>query len=378
MFKLHFTVDYEIFGNGSGNVRKCLIEPTERLLRVCESHGTRVTLFVDICEYSAFRKAEDQNGLLPEGYTPATWIEDQLRDAVRRGHDVQLHLHPQWIDHEYISTDRWRVNLDYWRLANVPGGYGNEEDPSSLIGLFSMGRRTLEDLLKPVKSDYECRAFRAGALCIHPEEAILRAMRACGLRYDSSVAPGMKKIVGRYHYDFTEAPNDLPYWAIENVIDRPAKTGHIFEIPIFTAGVNIGRRIRYLVERCWKGIDGHPTGCTAHTFKPGSQQSTLRSSDQLVKTRVKMFDFCRLAVNEMRYFIASARSRYQDRHLNGTWPIISIGHSKDFSGSQELSAFLEWIHRTKDVETDRLEEKSLWQFSQPQTSLNVYAYEKSV
>ena len=36
--QLLLTLDYEIFGNGSGDVRQHMVEPTERMARICERY----------------------------------------------------------------------------------------------------------------------------------------------------------------------------------------------------------------------------------------------------------------------------------------------------------------------------------------------------
>ena len=106
MTKLSFiiTADYEIFGNGLGCVKKCMVEPTERMLEICDKYDATLTLFVDVCEYWAFKKAADEVILYSEEL-PHILIEQQLQDAIKRGHDVQLHFHPQWLDAKYEAGE---------------------------------------------------------------------------------------------------------------------------------------------------------------------------------------------------------------------------------------------------------------------------------
>jgi len=57
-------------------------------------------------------------GRLPDGYAPGTWIQEQLRDSVAAGHDVQLHLHPQWTRSSYDpEANRWTVDPGRWRTG---------------------------------------------------------------------------------------------------------------------------------------------------------------------------------------------------------------------------------------------------------------------
>ena len=195
---LIITVDYEIFGNGSGSVDHCMIAPTETMMSIVEKHAARICLFVDVCEYWAFKEVFEQ-GLTKENN--ALKIENQLKDAVKRGHDVQLHFHPQWLDYKF-GNGQWELNQDYWRLPEVEKLQG-----WTIKKLFEKGKRTLEEMLQPVKSNYKCDVFRAGAWCVQPEEEVLSAMSDLGFRIESTVAPGKKYDDGRTVYDFSSVPD---------------------------------------------------------------------------------------------------------------------------------------------------------------------------
>ncbi len=100
------TVDYEIFGNGSGDVRQHIVEPAERMARICERLWIApLTIFFEAEEYLAFERhaAELETSL---GYDPAALIREQVASLVRRGHQFQLHLHPQWYGARF-QDDRW-------------------------------------------------------------------------------------------------------------------------------------------------------------------------------------------------------------------------------------------------------------------------------
>ena len=105
--KIVISGDYEIFGNGTGDVMNCMIKPTYGLLKICEKHGAKYTIFMEMGEYWAFKKyAKELEKDL--GYVPHEAIERQLKDAIKRGHDVQLHLHPQWLGAEYQNGE-WNL-----------------------------------------------------------------------------------------------------------------------------------------------------------------------------------------------------------------------------------------------------------------------------
>jgi hypothetical protein len=317
--RLVLTADYEIHGDGSGDVRSCLLAPTERLLALCEAHGTRMTLFVDVCELWAFRAVEDQ-GRLPAGYAPATWIEEQLRDALRRGHDVQLHCHPHWLEYRFEPPDHWQLSFEYWRLSQLRGGLGQVDDRNSLRGLFAAGKKTLEELLRPEVPSYRCQAFRAGAWCIQPEEEILIAMREQGLRYDTTVAPGLAYDDGRTIFDFRAAPRDLPGWPIVDRVDRPAASGDLYEVPIFT--------------------------CT-------------------IGDRQDLFDYCQFDAEELGSCLEAAKRRFRDVRTAGPIPLVAIGHPKALVETKPLEELLNRVEGDVDVDIEPLTQLSLWQRRTP-------------
>ena len=357
---LLLTADYEVFGNGTGSVKHCLINPAEEIMRTCERYGSRVTFFVDVCEYWAFKTEEDK-GSFSEGYLPATLIKNQLQDAIRRGHDVHLHFHPQWLDYKFISDQKWELNYDYWRLSMVPAQEGGPV--MSIKELFAKGKQTLEDMLQPVSAEYKCQAFRAGAWCIQPEADVIKAMEEVGIKYDSTVAPGIKIDDGITKCDFLGAPFKISQWKITDNVVEPNEDGKVIEVPIFssnltTARSNIYRALK-LARRTYKG----PKGCTGKPVAAEIAKSTPKSLLVKVKGGSKMFDFCGGATfEEMRFMVNTAKRRFRDILKEGDdVPVVAIGHPKNFGTSKELNKLLLKMSKRKSVRLDKLSQKSFWQ-----------------
>ena len=72
-----------------------IIEPTNRILDICNRNGAKLTIMFEVAEYWAFKQYDDHltNKL---GYSPSQEMEQQAIKAIIQGHDVQLHIHPQW------------------------------------------------------------------------------------------------------------------------------------------------------------------------------------------------------------------------------------------------------------------------------------------
>jgi hypothetical protein len=336
MIYLIITADYEVFGNGSGDVISCVIDPTNELLDVCNKYGAKLTIFFEVCEYWAFKKAEAEGRLTHLDYNPGQLMEEQAREAIAAGHDVQLHLHPQWLDSDYVDG-RWRVNFDYWRLPNLPNGLGSFEDINSLRGLFKKGKDTLETLLQPVDPDYRCIAFRAGAWCMQPEREVLQALRENGIIIDSTVAPGLYLDDGLSYYDFRKVKDKRGIWKVSNSILDDNPEGEIIEVPVSTLKVQ-GWRV--FIMKIFKKFNKNQN---VSTFKPeGYYPSRRRGSfpkqlSRLFLPQWVMFDYCRRTAKEMEGFLISA---LEEDNRGGVSPLVAIGHPKDFANQEEVDRFL--------------------------------------
>ena len=335
-FNFILTADYEVFGNGSGDVRTCMIAPTQKLLDICDAAGAKITLFVDVCELWAFQEVE-KSSQWDMGYSPYNLIVEQILDAKRRGHDVQLHFHPQWLDYTYLGENKWNLNHEKWRLPSL--------SESEIDELFRRGKKTLEDLILPIRPNYKCNVFRAGGWCIQPETMVLKAMRKHGFNIESSVAAGAYNPNENSFYDFRDTP-DLPYWKISESVTQPAK-GDIFEIPIYTAQVPAQKSVLFLANRLAKKVPLKPENCTG--FAEGSKQkSKLKKVAEMLNAHRKMFNFTdATTAAEMKWFTKNAMAKYA--HFPDVIPIVIIGHPKTFGNANELKEFLFWATDFEEI-----------------------------
>ncbi|MCB0402025.1 MAG: hypothetical protein KDD41_08065 [Flavobacteriales bacterium] len=335
--QLIITADYEIFGNGSGCADHCMIAPTERMMKLAEAQGGSICLFVDVCEYWAFQQAYGSGQLAED---EAAKIEQQLKDAVRRGHDVQLHFHPQWLDAQF-ENGKWHLNEAYWRLPEVERLAG-----WSLEKLFREGKATLESMLRPVDPNYACDVFRAGAWCIQPEEEVLRVMKNLGFRIESTVAPGKIYFDGRTVYDFTQAPN-LPFWKISGQVTQDDPEGTITEYPIFTTHIPGWQVFRFNLIKAMRNIPQKPVGCEAVSDSRYTK-SFIDKFFGSFEGQVKMLNNSDgVSFQEMQFITKKAIRRY--RNHPGNVPLVMIGHPKTFGNDREFERYLAWITTLQDV-----------------------------
>ena len=221
MIYILFSADYELFlGKNNLPEEQVLIDPSNELMSACESVGVPCNFFADLACFWRYR----QLGL--DGFPDA--VEEQLRDAVRRGHDVQTHLHPSWLYAEKAGQV-WEVPPETYSLGSLYPASCREHSRE----LLTRSSEYLESLLQPVKPEYRTVAFRAGGYALQPQEGpVIGALTDAGYVIDSSVVPGLV-IDTEYHgVDFRQAPRGGNWKMSPDSGLAKNPSGALWEIPI--------------------------------------------------------------------------------------------------------------------------------------------------
>ncbi len=138
--------------------------------------------------------------------------------------DVQMHIHPQWLDAKR-KNDSFELDMSKWNFVELP-----EE---RIFEVFSKSKKYLETLLRRVDKNYHCVAFRGGSYCIQPSRKIFDAMRKNGFVCDMSVTQGLRH---PEFYDFTRAESNLFPWKVhpDDFSKAGDAAGSIVEMPIYS------------------------------------------------------------------------------------------------------------------------------------------------
>jgi hypothetical protein len=89
--QLVLTDDWELRGNGSGNMRRIQFDSMRALLDIYERHGLKASFNAEVMQQLYHLKFGADN---PTLLGLAREWEACVGEAVARGHDVQLHVHP--------------------------------------------------------------------------------------------------------------------------------------------------------------------------------------------------------------------------------------------------------------------------------------------
>jgi hypothetical protein len=246
--KIVLTIDYELFlGKKTGNVKNCMIEPTEKLASILEKNSSRMTVFWDILHYYRLLELEKSfSELKQDRYL----IEKQILNLVSRGHDVQLHLHPHWLDAKY-ENGNWSFDYKRFKLHNL-SDENNPNDINTIIGCVTASKRLMENLIKEVNPEYKVNIFRAGGYLIEPFVKIKEALLINEIKIDSSVCLNSFNNRGDFSFNFRSYPNKTQY-NFELTPKDVVTTGSFLEVPITTVRIpavtnilfKVFRRIKY-------------------------------------------------------------------------------------------------------------------------------------
>ena len=338
MLKVLFTLDYEIHGNGEGCPRELMVEPTAKLLDLLERFGAPLTIMADVAEILKFQEYKNTTG---EDAFYHEAIEAQLRSAVRRGHDVQLHLHASYLNARF-EHGHWAQDWSEYDFAGLPA-----ERLRTVIGL---GRDYLVGLISPVRAGYSCEVFRAANWSMSPSEEVVEALLAHGFKVDSSVFKfGTRR--GIVSFDYGHAHSELVPWRARAAdICTVDDEGTLWEFPIYSEQRWIGAflslpRIRRMVMTRRHRI---PSGSRSDDAPPMWQQWRRRAG-MLFHRHAWKADFNQCTGRQL----VAALKRAEKNHGPSTdqvLPFVLIGHSKLFSraNAASLEPFLSFIGQNPD------------------------------
>jgi hypothetical protein len=340
MLRVIFTLDYEIHGNGEGCPGELMVEPTRRMMDLFERYGAKLTIMADVAEILRFKNYKEQTGRDDYHYEA---IADQLRDAMRRGHDVQLHLHASYFNARH-QDGHWSQDYSEYNFAGLSLERLNE--------VVRLGKQYLQDLLKPVAPKYECIAFRAANWAMSPSKNVVRALVNNGFKIDTSVFKyGFRS--GLVNFDYRSAPSALVPWRVdENDICARNENGELLEFPIYSENRWIGSflTLRRISRACVSRLHRlSPASAGAEASRLAATQAGRNGSGPfrwLRRRHAWKADFNQCAGRQLIEALNRA-SRNHDCGESQVLPFVLIGHSKLFTRSNErsLKPFLKHVIR---------------------------------
>ena len=213
------TFDYELFLLKSGTPEACIFNPTERILAILGSGNIKATFFIDILYYIRLKENHNLHG------ATITKYENQIKLLLDKGHNLELHIHPHWLDAKFDSYEWVFEDFSRYCFTNF-----TEEEINSL---FKKCYTELNMLCKKFQPEYKITAYRMGGLCILPFPHLESLFSSYEIKIDSSVAPRLKATEKYQSFDYSDIENINYYKFNKNPILAEAD-GKFTELPIST------------------------------------------------------------------------------------------------------------------------------------------------
>ena len=316
MINIAFTIDYEIYGNGEGSLKELILEPARKLKNIFDQAGAKLVLFVEVAELEKIEEAKSD----PEIYD----VKNQIKELHREGHEIALHLHPQWFNGNY-KNGKWELDISEYNLCVLPEKRIEEIVDRSIKYL----RTILHD------PHYTPLSFRAGNWLFQPTQPAAQILFNRGIKVDSSVFKG-----GLQHQtklDYRPALKNGYFWKFQNDVNKSTNGEGMIEFPIYSEMVPPWR----MATKKRLGIQ-QKASTNRKTFKD-KMKWVMDLARPLQPLKL---DFCRMTIDELICMMNGIIKSDQKRPDSYT-PIAAIGHTKDLVDFKTVESFLAYLNSKK-------------------------------
>jgi hypothetical protein len=312
-----FTIDYEIYGNGQGDLRELVFEPALKLAEIFQQARARLVVFVEAAELEMIEAAEADPAI--------GLVQDQIRRFRAEGHEIGLHLHPQWYNARR-ENGSWALDESEYNLCTLR----RERMEWMLRKAIAYLRRILSE------PGFTPLSFRAGNWLLQPSATAAAVLAGEGIRVDSSVFKG-----GRQRprgLDYRPSLRNGYYWKFQDDVNVHDPAGQLLEIPTYTRQVPFWR----MLTSKRLALQDKGSNHARKSAPPTLWQWARRLGDRLRLRYPLKFDFCRMTFDELRASVETAIQ--DDRHSPALLkPLVAIGHTKDLDDFETVTRFLAYL-----------------------------------
>jgi hypothetical protein len=334
--------DWELLGNGLGNVASHQYLPSLFLMEMADKYGIKPSFMVDVAQGLNYKKYAEKDKNIQIQYN--LW-QESIQLMRIKGHDVQLHLHPQWLHSKY-DGNFFYVDEKY----NI--GLYNYEDQKYLI---EEGINLLKQILSPFDNGYKPSFFKAGGWGIQPSYNVLTLLQENGIKG----ILGPRKALKRSHQkvDFTQMEEDIyPYSPDFQHIEKIGKESALMVFPLSYVKLPYRLQINMLLENLktrksiqykdeFYDIIDIPTEIITknhYSLKNRLKENNPFNGNYYTHLKIggkeKNFAYLKKTFNDVI-------TRYQSHNLHKA-PIIIESHTKNYFGRyQDIDRFFDYINK---------------------------------
>ncbi len=332
--KILLAFDHELpLGSTSTSYQEAIIDPTNEILSLADEIGVKISLFTDILCNDFFKRNNET--VFCELY------QSQLQKALKSGHDVQLHIHPHWIDSSFHNKNYNPSNS--FKLAD----FKDQAYPNNISGIIEKGIQQLTEICLPAKNDYQCIAYRAGGFNLEPAtELIVSALIQQGIHIDSSIPRGLFFKSDYSTVDYKDMPEQCNWFISPNgKLNIPSKEG-LLEIPIASIKAGLWTNIIHALRKINNKQRAFSTGKTIHSGK-------MHLMDKLrfvFSVRMLGFDLYTLSSGDLMKILDSNINRFSENEIL----LSTVSHPKNM-GTYSRLLMKEFVSKARRKYGDTIE-----------------------
>lgn len=312
MIKLILTIDYEIYGNGKGSLRELVYEPMERLRAIFQKWDAHLVVFVEAAELEVIERHQTDDA--------SEDVRRQIAGLYRQGHEVGLHLHPQWYNARH-DDGKWVLDYGEYNLCTL--------HRERIAQIIEQSIKYLRNVLD--KSDFTPLSFRAGNWLLQPTKTVTSVLLENGIKIDSSVFKG--GLQRQRGMDYRPACKNGFYWRFQEDVNVQDPDGQMIEVPTYSEMVPSWKMVNSKrMQRQKRGLSSAEN--SRLDFKRFFDLMRLRYPFKL--------DYCRMTKNELTCMMDNVLRA--DKTAPAVFrPIVAIGHSKDLDDFDTVEFFISYL-----------------------------------
>ena len=289
-------------------------EPARRLKAIFDQEGVKLVVFVEVAELEKI----EASGRDPDSKR----VKRQIRELNEDGHEIALHLHPQWCNAHY-EKGKWVLDYSEYNLCTL--------SKERIVQIVERSVTYLRDAVGA--ADFTPHSFRAGNWLFQPTETAAIVLATHGVKLDSSVFKG--GLQSEHGLDYRVASKNGYFWRFQADVNIRDPKGALLEIPIYT------RMVPFWKMATMKRIGLQQKGSWGTR---AAKQRLYRLRDMARIWYPLKLDFCRMTLEELIETMKAAIGEDQ-RDPSTLKPLVAIGHTKDLSDHDTVGSFLAFLKK---------------------------------
>lgn len=322
---IYLTLDYELFsGNPVGTPENCIVRPMTELDKVAEKWGVKYVLFVDAANLLKLEQYSS-DACVKRDYD--LWVEN-MRYLEEKGHDIQMHFHPQWMYSSY-EKGTWKVDTSHFKLSDMDEGLA--------VSSFLEAKICLEKAI-----GHPVYAFRAGGYCLDTFPKYIELFKKAAISIDSSVARHRQVKSKVHEYDYRQIPQKQVY-SFSSSVKEEDEDGMFTEMSIASVRENMFER--FLKIKKLTSTYNPTVVYKDGKVLPDGKNSRLRMLLSQLKTNTRLCSIDGASSTLLEYY-------YEKCVKKGYSDLVLIGHPKNATDAsiRNLEKFI-----SNHIEKDRFQ-----------------------